>query len=66
MVYNLEIAIKRKFVECEQEGFQKGIEEARIAIAKKMLQMGWSIEEIVEIIELNQKQLEEIRFEINC
>lgn len=45
MVYNLEMAIKRKLVECEQEGFQKGVDETRIAIAKRMLQMGWSINE---------------------
>lgn len=61
MVYNLEVALKREFSQREQ----KGADETRKDIAKKLLQMGMDVEKVARATSLSETDIESILSEIS-
>lgn len=45
----------------ESYGFNSGIKKGKIEIAKKMLEKGISIEEIIEITELSEDEIKKLK-----
>lgn len=56
----LEEGLKQGIEQGLKQGLEQGLEQAKIEIAKRMLEQGKSIEEIMELTELSKEDIESI------
>ncbi|HHW03904.1 MAG TPA: hypothetical protein GXX35_14045 [Thermoanaerobacterales bacterium] len=67
MIYNLERALQEEFQKREiigmEKGMEKGMLEAKLEIARKLINKGRKVDEIIEITGLSEEEI--LKLQVN-